>query len=103
MGVSIARLVRESITAHIGQHVLAIGDVKAPPDQAAEAAALDTANSSPAAPIEASARSSRTTAADRCTRLSARPPVLPTTSGVRHAPPSVRHVAPCALTAALTG
>jgi hypothetical protein len=43
MGVSIARLVRESITGHIGQHVLAIGDVKAPPDQAAEAAALDTA------------------------------------------------------------
>ena len=43
MGVSIAHLVRESITASIGQHVLAIGDVKAPPDQAAELAALDTA------------------------------------------------------------
>ena len=43
MGVSIARLVRESINVHIGQHVLAIGDVKAPPDQAAEAAGLDTA------------------------------------------------------------
>ena len=43
MGVSIARLVRESIIASIGQHVLAIGDVKAPPDQAAELAALDTA------------------------------------------------------------
>ena len=43
MGVSIPRLVRESITSHIGQHVLAIGDVKALPDQAAEAAALDTA------------------------------------------------------------
>ena len=43
MGVSIARLVRESINGPIGQHVLAIGDVKAPPDQAAEAAALDIA------------------------------------------------------------
>lgn len=39
MGVSIGRLVRESINVHIR----AIGDVKAPPDQAAEAAGLDTA------------------------------------------------------------